>query len=231
MARTPLRVPADHNPHKPRGIVPWDAPRVFSGQTVAIVGGGPSLKAMIREGTLARLHEQFPHVRWIAVNNAYKIAPWADLLHFADCQWWRWNGKHVLANWPADRIITTATSDVTHVNAPRIKRFWRDRNDFTEDRTKLHGQDSGTQAVHLAYHLGAAKIVLFGFDMQPAADGSTHWHKEHQRETPKTIYARRFKPAIERVVRELAKRRVTVIRATEPGLAAIQFVTPSEALT
>ncbi len=70
------------NPHLARGIVPWaeqDMPRLFEGKIVAIVGGGPSLKPLIAAGTLKALHEQFPEVEWIAVNNSYKIAPWASI--------------------------------------------------------------------------------------------------------------------------------------------------------
>jgi acetyl-CoA acetyltransferase len=41
-----------------------------------------------------------------------------------------------------------------------------------------HGGNSGYQAINLAYMLGAARIVLLGFDMQ-ATGGKTHWHGDH----------------------------------------------------
>lgn len=40
------------------------------------------------------------------------------------------------------------------------------------------GGNSGYQAVGLAYHLGAARIVLLGYDMQKT-DGKDHWHGSH----------------------------------------------------
>lgn len=41
-----------------------------------------------------------------------------------------------------------------------------------------HGRNSGYQALNLAYHLGASKIVLIGYDMQ--TDGAkVHWHGDH----------------------------------------------------
>lgn len=40
------------------------------------------------------------------------------------------------------------------------------------------GANSGYQAANLALHLGAAKIVLLGFDMA-APRGKSHWHGEH----------------------------------------------------
>lgn len=224
-------VKKEHNPHKPRGIIPWSAPYLFNGCIVAIVGGGPSLKPMIESGELAQLAKDAgPSVRWVAVNNSYKIAPWADLMHFADCQWWRWNGKHVLATWPREKLITTATSDITHVHDPRIKRFWRDRDKFNKDRSKLHGWDSGTQAVCLARHLGAKKIVLFGFDMQTGPNGETQWHNEHQRKTVTLNYQQKFRPALERTVRALTEEKIVVVRATNPGMSSIPYVEPTAAL-
>jgi hypothetical protein len=41
------------------------------------------------------------------------------------------------------------------------------------------GQQSGYQAINLAVHLGAAKIVLLGYDMQPAQDGTDHFFGDH----------------------------------------------------
>ena len=215
---TTPRVAKDHNPHAPRGIVPWKAPKLFAGRVVSIVGGGPSLGVTANKHALLAARDQFPDMGWIAVNNSYKLSTWAHILHFADTEWWRWNMDHVLKTWPEDRIITTATSDVTHVNHPRVMRFWRDRNEFTTDPAKLHGWDSGTQAVNLAFHLGAAKIVLWGIDMEPAADGATQWHKEHKRPTYVPNYQKKFAPSLAESVRRLAKLGVPVVRATKPGI-------------
>lgn len=232
------RVAREHNPHRPRGIRPWSLEgmtKLFDGQTVVIVGGGPSLRPLIDDGTLKKWHEAYPDVPWIVVNNAYKIAPWARILHFADCQWWRWNSEHVLKNWPQDRLITTATSDVTHVKHPRVKRFWRDRNKWSFDPQKLHGWDSGTQAVNMAYHLGAKKIILLGFDMQPARDPktkrviATQFHNEHQRDTAVQNYERRFAPVLRKCIEILGERGISVVRSTNPGLSNVPFVAFPEA--
>ena len=42
------------------------------------------------------------------------------------------------------------------------------------------GQNSGYQAIGLAYHLGASRILLLGYDMQ-FTDGRSHWHGDHPR--------------------------------------------------
>lgn len=42
------------------------------------------------------------------------------------------------------------------------------------------GGNSGFQALGLALHFGAAKVVLLGYDMQ-LTNGRTHWHGDHPR--------------------------------------------------
>lgn len=40
------------------------------------------------------------------------------------------------------------------------------------------GGNSGYQAINLAFHTGAKRIVLLGFDMQ-RTDGKAHWFGNH----------------------------------------------------
>jgi hypothetical protein len=49
---------------------------------------------------------------------------------------------------------------------------------LSKDTGYLVGNNSGHQAINLAYHLGFKKIVLIGFDMNPNAD-KTHFHDMH----------------------------------------------------
>ena len=42
-----------------------------------------------------------------------------------------------------------------------------------------HGRNSGYQAINLAVHLGAARIVLLGYDMQAARSGRSHYFGDH----------------------------------------------------
>jgi len=41
------------------------------------------------------------------------------------------------------------------------------------------GRNSGFQAIGCAHLLGAARIIMLGFDMQ-ARDGANHWHADHR---------------------------------------------------
>lgn len=42
---------------------------------------------------------------------------------------------------------------------------------------------SGFQAINLAYHIGATKIILLGYDMQ-STGGKNHWFGDHPKKTP-----------------------------------------------
>jgi hypothetical protein len=41
------------------------------------------------------------------------------------------------------------------------------------------GKNGGYQAINLAVHLGATRILLLGYDMSLSADGRSHWFGEH----------------------------------------------------
>lgn len=217
------QVPEGHNPHLPRGINdPWHIPKLYAGRVVFIIGGGPSLRTF----DLSPLKDQI----CIAVNNAFKIAPWAAHLHFADAIWWQWNRLEVRRQWT--KPISTATSDVGIVplHEQGIHRLWRDRNRFTREPYQVHGWDSGTQALNIAYHFGVRKAVLVGFDMQAASDGATQWHNEHKRPTAVENYEKRFKPGLHNVIRGMAEDGIPVVRITNPGSPEAPLVSFSEAI-
>jgi len=215
------RVPDDHNPHLKRGIHPWLYEPMWENEIVCIIGGGPSLKTF----DISVTKDQ----HCIAVNQSYEIAPWAEVLHYADAAWWEWNHAHILTHWPEPKLITTATSEIKGINShKRLKRFWRDRNDFTTDKGKLHGWDSGTQAVNLAFHMGAKRIVLFGIDMQRGPKGESQWHNKHKRKTKTENYTK-FTNSLRKTVAELEKRGVQVVRCTEPGPDFVPLVSVAEA--
>jgi hypothetical protein len=144
----------------------------WPGATVAIIGGGPSLLPI----DVQQLHRRVPV---IAVNDAYRLAPWADVLYAADEKWWGWHGGVPLfagakysisptpARWPDVHVLEN-TGPLGLERAP------------TGLRT---GFNSGYQAINLAVHLGAARVLLLGFDL--SADGRrTHWFGDHPDLTP-----------------------------------------------
>lgn len=147
-------------------------PKLWPGATVACLGGGPSLTGADVDACRGRL-------RVVAVNDAYRLAPWAEVLYACDDRWWRW--QHQLRR---DEIA--AFAGLRYSIDPRAKR-WPGvqvlRNTGADGLeiapTGLrHGRNSGYQAINLAVHLGASRIVLLGYDMQRSG-GKSHWFGEH----------------------------------------------------
>ncbi len=155
---------------------------IWAGATVFCLGSGPSLTAADVEAVrgLGRV---------ICVNDTYKLAPWADALYACDATWWGWHPD--AAQFPGLRFTldTTWETGKTDPNlAALLPALTALRNTgergYDPDPSALRtGKNSGFQAVHLAVHLGAVRIVLLGYDM--AATGlQTHFFGEHPRPSP-----------------------------------------------
>jgi len=87
----------------------WTVPRLWPGETVFIIGGGPSVRGQNIEALRGR--------RVIAINSSYLVAPWADYLIFADERWWAGdhrlpggNRSDVLAKFKGEIVSACGTS-------------------------------------------------------------------------------------------------------------------------
>lgn len=205
----------------------WKVPAtLWQGETVFIVGGGPSLKGMDLSGLAER--------RTIAVNNAFRITPNPDVIFYADTRWWGWNGKEIALDFPG-RVISTCSASQAFLD-PRVCRMGRCYR-FTEeggaalshDPTLLAGPDSGYMAMNLAYLFGAKRVVLLGFDMG-FVNGEAHWHKDHEVPTPESNYTDLFAPRYPALVKALKEVGVEVIRCTPSRLDYIPEVPLQAAL-
>lgn len=211
----------------------WRAPVLWQNETVFIIGGGPSLKAL----DLRRLETREPHQRVITVNNAFRLLKNPDVIFYADTRWWGWNSADIALDFPG-RIISTCSASIKYLD-PRVCRMGRDyRYDtrhmpegtavaLSEDPTLLSGPDSGYMAMNLAYHFGASRIVLLGFDMG-FQEGQAHWHEDHPVVTPESNYTDLFLPRYPALCEMLTKRNVEVLRCTPSRLDCVPE-TPFEA--
>ena len=64
--------------------VVWRVPRLWPDATVVCIGSGPSLTAEDVDYCRGR-------AKVIAINNAYQLAPWSDVLYACDGAWWDWH--------------------------------------------------------------------------------------------------------------------------------------------
>lgn len=150
---------------------------------MAILGGGPSL-------TPSQVEASKRLGRVVAVNNAYRLAPGADVLWFCDQRWWEWHRAR--PEFVAFAGIK-ATLENRHLlgQEPGLLCF---RNDGVqglclEADGVRSGSNSGYQALNLAVNMGARRILLLGFDMR-AVKGRANWHDDHKIRMPESVFAR-----------------------------------------
>lgn len=106
----------------------------------------------------------------------------------------------------------------TQVNALRLTGQAGLETDPTGLRT---GGNSGYQAINLAVHLGAKRIVLLGYDMKMDG-GRNNWHGEPRPHASPDVYAQSMLPHFASLVDPLRKLGVEVVNAT-PGSALETF--------
>ncbi len=190
----------------------------WSGAVVALLGGGPSLSA-------AQVERCRGKARVVAINNAVQLAPWADLLYFCDRRWFEWH-KETVKNFQGEKV--TLENRELEAELPGLVCLRREGGEdgpiegmgSTPDAV-CTGRNGGYQALQLAAHRGARRVILLGFDMKPAADGRVHWHAEHPVPTDPHLpgsFAAHFRS----LVKPLARLGVEVLNAT-PGSALDVF--------
>lgn len=203
----------------------WKVPREWEGGTCVILAGGPSLKGV----NPAFLRYAEPKVRVIAINDSWRIAPWADVLYFCDHQWWqRQRAMNRRTEYGStysfhDMIykgfwVTVAPSFADHPQV-RTLTLTGQLGLETDPRYLKHGSNSGYQAIGLAYHYGAKKIILMGYDMR-CDGGKTHWHNDHA--APSDVFAHDLEksmlPCFRYIAAPLKESGIEVVNAT-PGSA------------
>lgn len=133
------------------------------------IGGGASL-------TFADVEHCRGRARVYGINNAYQIAPWADVIYGCDWGWWN---HHIEA------VRKTCTGELWTQDADAARVFGLQHIEcdpmskgLCTTPGKIHGgMNGGYQTIGKAFHDGARKIVLLGYDMLPG-----HWHGDHPRE-------------------------------------------------
>lgn len=143
-------------------------PKIWSGRTVVILGSGPSISNL-------DLNLIFGKYRTIGVNHSFKLGP-VDMLWFGDFGWYAANKADIHA---FGGFKATCCPQMPDKPWPDIKKIKRQSkvSGLTTDRsdTVTWNSNSGTSAINVAYHLGATRVLLAGFDMI-AKSSTHHWH-------------------------------------------------------
>lgn len=133
------------------------------------------------------------------MNDAYRLAPWADVHYFADAQWWRWHkDRPEFGAFAGERCSIEPTGFEIDDPAVHILRN-AGPDGLALDGTGLAtGYNSGHQALNLAILAGAARVLLLGYDGKPGAGGQMHWFGDHPVKTPPSwlpLFCRKLREA------------------------------------
>ena len=183
----------------------WQVPRMWEGGDVFILGGGPSLLKQfdipdevikdVFDGKLpisayspymVQLHDK--HV--IAINAAYLIGDWIDMVFFGDSGFFQAH-KVRLAKFPGLKVSCHAHADkIDWVKyTPRDGTHARGIS-FNRQMVSWNG-NSGCAAISIAAHTGAKRIILLGFDMRLDGNSRQHWHSVYRSNGIRTINPRK----------------------------------------
>lgn len=136
-------------------------------RTIVVLGTGQSL-------TQADVNYCIGKADVLAVNDAWKLAPWADWMYAADVQFWGMHHEAIKRDFKGE-CWTQSGEAAEWYGLNRIHSF--DAPGLSHDPKLIHqGGNSGYQAINLAYHFGASRIVLLGFDLY-----GTHFFGSHPR--------------------------------------------------
>jgi len=192
---------------------------IWQGQTVYLIGGGPSLKGF----EWNRLKGK----KTIAINKALKFYPNADAVYWTDGRVYSWLEKEI-NNFKGLKYTIRAKSYATKVNLLRRgKKFGLEK----ATNSIAHGNNSGYAAINLAIHLGAKRIILLGYDMGQTNQGS-HFHDGYPvNATSAKIYKEQFIPGFDLLKKELAGKDIQIFNACPTSnLKTFPIITIEEAL-
>lgn len=136
---------------------------MWEGRTVAILASGPSMSQAVADRVRG--------LTTVVINDTYRLAPWADMLYAADGPWWEVHQEAL----SFDGLKVTASPCKYH-DLLLLETSGPEGFDPNPKRVKTGG-NSGYQAVHIAIHAKAKRILLCGFDMHNK-DGH-HWFGKH----------------------------------------------------
>lgn len=169
----------------------------WPGSTIVILASGPSL-------TVEDVDFVRGKARVVCVNDTHRLAPWADALYSSDRMWWP--NHHGVPSF-AGLKFGIGSKVGFHNPFGRHPDITVLRNTgYTGLELQPHGlrngENSGYAAINLSVHFGAARIVLLGYDMRCAPDGTPHFFGKHQGMNNPTDavlagYRRHFKTLVE----------------------------------
>lgn len=193
----------------------------WEGATVVILASGPSLTTEQCEAV--RVWREAARGRFvIAINTTFRRAPFADIVYACDGAYWRAmeNGvryvDEIAETFPKSQLWTQDRQaaqefGLRYVASVKLPGLSRDPARINQ------GNNSGFQCINIAYHAGARRIILLGFDCKPG-----HWHKPHPSPLSNSLPLERWKREFRALAADLKSEGVVVVNCS-PGSALKAF--------
>ncbi len=155
-----------------QGKAKFDWWQDWRGECVAIIASGPTANKVGVERLKDRIHV-------IAINENFRLAPFADLLYSCDAEWWTLRGAPEAKKFTGIRIgFEVGVKGVNNIKIKKIGAEYVHELQFNEPGLLGSGGNSGFQMINLAAQFGATGIGLIGYDMR--LDQGMHWHGVHK---------------------------------------------------
>jgi len=155
----------------------------------------------------------------------YLVAPWADVMYFADASWCKKHKDGISKQWPwiqfhAEEVrLRYAAFEGQRVTVEGTGMMIDDPDIFIIHNAGLYpdppeglsmdphyimtGSNGGYQAINIALLAGADPILLVGYDMR-YVDGRSHSHNGHEKQMPEDHYKRNYAPRFMEIKRALS---------------------------
>ena len=197
---------------KPEEIF-WSPPPIFKGETIFILASGPSLTRECIDWVKGN--------RCIVVNSTIIYAPWVDVFYFTDSGVFL-RYRELIEAWPG--LVVTMSKRAKRTLPEKIKRVkgqWMPGFPAHNSPVIRQGISSGHSAISLGVSLGAARIVLLGFDMR-LSDKREHNHDEYANVSRKISPYAEFIRGFSGWYADGLRAGVEIVNAT-PGSAVREF--------
>lgn len=142
-----------------------------------MIAGGPSVSAAQVEALRGR-------ARVVAVNDAYRLAPWADVCYFADFRWWDWHrDRDEFKRFAGQKAsIEPSISSITDPDVLFLRNgTHRNMKSALSEAPDMliSGGNSAFQAFNLCTLAAPATVLLLGVDLRFGEKGEHHWFGRH----------------------------------------------------
>lgn len=191
----------------------WFPPEIWKGETVFIIGGGPSLRGM----EFKSLHGE----RVIGCNDAYRMgydsifhnqglfplrpySSWIQVILFGDNCWFAHHRDEIIKQYERYFFISMASQNP---NCETVHWMKRQPEGLTTRESKKIGwnKSTGAGAINLALLLGAKRVVLLGFDMKMGDENQANWHVNEVNTPIPSDYVK-FAEGMETIAKELSEK-------------------------